>query len=105
MAVAKEARRATTVKTPRTDPIAVGCEKLAPFLITAEKQAICVCDEFENIRRKADPSKSGIDSAILGIPDTSDEETGITAPPVIGTLEFIGHRLLLLVPKRICSAC
>jgi hypothetical protein len=40
MAVAKEARRATTVKTPRTDPTAVGCEKLAPFLITAEKQAI-----------------------------------------------------------------
>ncbi len=32
MAVAKDARRATIVKIPRTDPTAAGCEKLAPFV-------------------------------------------------------------------------
>jgi hypothetical protein len=38
---------------------------------------------------------------MLGIPETSDEETGITAPPVIGMLEFIGHRLLQLALDKV----
>jgi hypothetical protein len=64
--------------------------------MTAEKQAICVWDSFEKIRRFTDASKSGIDKAILGMVETSEEETGMTAPPVMGTLAFKGHRLLTL---------
>ena len=87
------------MKTPKADPTAAGCEKLAPFLMTALKQAICVCDEFENSRRMADPSKSGIAKAISGIADTSWVDTGILACPKIGTLAFNGQRLEGLVPR------
>lgn len=85
------------MKTPRTEPIADGCEKLAPFLITDLKQAISVWVELEKIRMVAAPSKSGMTNAISGIPATSDAETGIVAPPVIGTSPFIGHRLYLSI--------
>ena len=81
------------VKTPSTEPIAAGCEKLAPFLMTDLKQAISVCEEFEKMRMVANPSKSGMTKARSGIPATSVEETGIVAPPVIGVLPVIGHRL------------
>ncbi len=81
---------------PRTEPTAVGWEKLAPLRITAEKQAICVCEAFENIRRFTDASKSGIDKAMFGMAETSELDTGMTAPPVMGTLLFKGHRLLTL---------
>jgi hypothetical protein len=84
------------VKIPRTVPTAAGCEKLAPFLMTAEKHAIWVCVAFEKIRRTADPSKSGMLKAMLGIPETSDFDTGMIAWPTIGTLLFNGHRLLML---------
>jgi hypothetical protein len=84
------------VKIPSTEPTAAGCEKLLPFRITAEKQAIWVWEEFENIRSIADPSKSGITNAIGIILETSDDETGIMAPPIMGILLFSGHRLLLL---------
>jgi hypothetical protein len=94
--VAKEARRATKVKTPKTVPTAAGCEKLAPFLITAEKHPIWVCVAFENMRRTADPSKSGMLRAMLGILATSDDDTGMLAWPTIGTLLFNGHRLVAL---------
>jgi hypothetical protein len=97
MAVKKEAISARSVITPRADPTAAGCEKLAEFLMTALKQAICVCEELENIRRMADPSKSGIAKAILGIADTSCVDTGILACPKIGTLAFNGQRLRELV--------
>lgn len=82
-----------TVKTPRVDPTAAGWEKLAPFLMTAEKQAISVWEEFEKNRSINVPSKSGMPSAIGGMAETSEFDTGMTAPPVIGTLEFKGHRL------------
>lgn len=84
------------MKIPRTDPTAAGWENVAPFRITAEKQPICVCEAFENIRSCTDASKSGIDKAIFGIAETSEVDTGMTAPPVMGTLAFNGHRLLML---------
>ncbi len=96
MAVAKDANRAMMVNTPSTELTAAGCENVAPFLITAEKHPIWVCDELEKILSMTDPSKSGIDNAMFGMADTSDEETGITAPPVIGTLKFNGQRLTIL---------
>jgi hypothetical protein len=40
MEVAIEETRAMTAKTPRTEAIAEGCENEAPFVTTAEKQAI-----------------------------------------------------------------
>ena len=64
--------------------------------MTAEKQAIWVWEEFENIRSVADPSKSGITKAIGMILETSDDETGMMAPPIMGILLFSGHRLLVL---------
>lgn len=100
IAVAKDARTATNVKIPKTDPTAAGCEKLAPFRITAAKQAISVCEEFEKNRSCTDASKSGIDNAMFGMAETSDVDTGMTAPPVMGTLLFIGHRLLKLEVAR-----
>jgi len=96
MAVANDARSATTVNTPRTELTAAGCENEAPFLITAWKQPICVCVALENMRREADPSKSGMTRAMLMMSCTSWAETGITAPPVIGTLALSGHRLTVL---------
>lgn len=45
----------------------------------------------------AAPSKSGIRKAISGIEVTSAGPTGMTAPPVIGTLLFKGQRLRRLV--------
>lgn len=84
------------MKIPKTEPTAAGCEKLAPFLITAEKHAICVWVAFEKIRRTADPSKSGMLRAMLGILRTSEDDTGILAWPTIGTLLFNGHRLWML---------
>jgi len=93
MAVAKDDSRATIVKSPRTEPTAVGCEKLAPFLMTAWKQAIWVWVALEKTWRIAEPSKSGIANATFGMPETSADETGIIAPPVMGTLVFNGHRL------------
>lgn len=96
MAVANDARRAMMTNTPSVDPTAAGCEKLAPFLMTAEKQPISVWDEFEKIRSIRVPSKSGIPSAIGGIAETSLFDTGMTAPPVMGTLAFKGHKLNLL---------
>lgn len=48
------------------------------------------------MRRIAWPSKSGIDKAMFGTPATSDCETGIIPLAVIGTLEFMGHRLYML---------
>ena len=56
---------------------------------------------LEKIRSIADPSKSGIPKAMLGMPETSDVETGITAPPVIGTLLFNGQRLRMLAIRSI----
>ena len=84
------------VNTPRVDPTAAGWEKLAPFLMTAEKQPISVCEEFENILSIRVPSKSGMPNAMGGIAETSLFDTGMTAPPVIGTLAFSGHKLELL---------
>jgi hypothetical protein len=52
----------------------------------------------------ADPSKSGIDRAMLTMLETSDVETGIMAPPVIGTLLFKGHRLQILVGRSASRA-
>lgn len=103
MAVAKDARRATTVKTARTDPTAAGCENEFAFLMTAWKQPICVCVALEKIRRVADPSKSGIDKAIFGIPVTYWGPMGIVADPVTGVLAFRGQRLAevrKLKPRR-----
>ena len=97
MAVANEENTAIAVKMPRTELTAAGWENDAPFLMTAWKQAISVCVLFENTRKVADPSKSGITSAIAGIPDTSDADTGIMASPLIGLLLFMGHRLYWLV--------
>jgi hypothetical protein len=51
---------------------------------------------LENIRSVADPSKSGITKAIGIIFSTSDDETGMTAPPLTGILLFNGHRLIIL---------
>jgi len=93
MAVKNDAIRAMNVKPPRVDPTAAGWEKLAPFLMTAEKQAISVLEEFEKNLSIKVPSKSGIPKAIGGIAETSDDDTGMTAPPVIGTLAFNGQRL------------
>ena len=88
--------RAISVKTPRVDPTAAGCAKLAPFLMTAEKQAMSVLEELEKNRNIKVPSKSGIPRAIGGIAETSELDTGMTAPPVIGTLAFNGHKLRVL---------
>ncbi len=84
---------ATRIKAPRIGDMMAGCDRLAPFLMTAEKQPIWVCVEFEYRRIVAYPSKSGILSAITGIPETSDGETGMIASAVIGTLALIGHKL------------
>ena len=50
------------------------------------------------------PSKSGIVSAILGIPATSDGDTGIIPLASIGTLAFVGQRLRV-VNYNHCNVC
>lgn len=96
MAVANEASIAMAVKTPRTELIAAGWENVAPFRMTAWKQPIWVLVELEKIRKVAEPSKSGMDRAIFGMPETSDCETGMMASAKIGIEAFSGHRLFLL---------
>ncbi len=93
MAVKNEARMATNVNNPSTGATLSAWEKVAPFLITAWKHPICVCVAFEKIRTDAEPSKSGICRAISGIPETSEEDTGMIASAAIGTLAFRGQRL------------
>jgi hypothetical protein len=53
MAAPIEDTRAKTARTPRTEETAAGCEKVAPFVTTAEKQAICDWVVLEKIRRIA----------------------------------------------------
>ena len=92
-AVANDATSPTRVTMPITDPTALGWDMELPFVITAEKQAISDSVAFEKTRSIACPSKSGIESAISGIPETSSALTGMKPLTSIGTLAFVGHRL------------
>ncbi len=77
-------------------PTADAWAKVAPFVTTAEKQAICDCVELAKIRRIACPSKSGIVTAIAGIVATSAWAMGMIPFAEIGIDELRGQRLSML---------
>lgn len=51
-------------KPPNTDEIIFGCEKVFPFVMIAVTHATWRFVEFENIRKSARPSKSGMAKAM-----------------------------------------
>jgi hypothetical protein len=87
---------ASRVKASRITLTGIFCRKVYPFVIRVAKQPVSFCVEFENKRRMAWPSKSGMVSASSGIPATSSWLIGIMPAASIGVPAQTGQALIII---------